>query len=176
MLKDMFEELKDKFSIKKDSSERNLKSWLSNMKYNITGIDEDGFGENKITVDVVKVWINHLLSVITGFGTGFWTYCYCGAKYLNYQEQLVGYQVGVYTSPPSQLWFMMIILWSAVASLLLSVVIIGAVHLAMWLGLTRNLDYAKDIQMTGIALTCLFYVLVVIVFCLIGVSIPKVFL
>lgn len=178
-LKEKFKPLIDEFTagseLKGEQRVRNLKFFLLGLKYNLMGLGKDSVDDEvTITKDSLKIWLNNGVSVIIGLVTGIGTYFYCGKYVAEFSDHVIGYRVGIYTEPPNVLLFILTMLWCGIASLALSLVVCGAVHVILGLTVTCKLDAKNDVRMTGVALNCIVYVLLVLIFFLIGFPIPGV--
>lgn len=162
---------------KKEARQRNYemqKHWWQrifvNLKYTLFGIsDEDEF---VITEDMVRIWITQGVSVLVAFMTGMFSYWLCGKRVFLFHNDLVSYKIGALTEPPEPLWFFMNLLWLILGAVALSLVLMGIQHVICWLFVIRNVDDAEDVRMTAIAVSCLVYVITIVVMALVKFPIP----
>lgn len=173
-VKGLFERIREKRALSGEQRTRTLKEILEVVKVNLFAIEEDPItGEKRITQDTIRVWINHVGSILIGLITALGSYWYCGGKTMFFREQTALYKLGSLATPPSVLWYIIMMIWCSVVALAVSMVISGAVHLLSNLCLIKGMEYQHDIRLTGIALTCAFYLLLILICLLFQVPVPE---
>lgn len=150
---------------------RQWKDSLKNWRVNLLGIEDEDTG---VTVDTWRIWTSHMIGGLVGLVCGFGTFVYCGQKAVLFQNAMVEYQSGVIAEPPSQLLFIMSMIWSGFASLLLSLMVCGVTHLLVGSVLTAHLDNRAEIRALSVSITAFIYVLFLFI-CIFGhVPVPGV--
>lgn len=166
-IKDFWNEIKEKCASDGDRRIRNFHDFVEVLKQNLFALEEDPeTGKKKMTPDTVRVWINHGLSTVIGLVAGLGTYWYIGGKFVYFRHQMFLYQTGSLTLPPSSLWFVVCIIWCSAMALAISAIAGGVVHLISNLFVIRRLEYKHDIRLTGIAISCIVYVFLIL-FCVV---------
>lgn len=150
---------------------RQIKDSLKNWKVNLLGVQDE---ESGVTVETWRIWGSHIVGGLVGLVCGFGTFVYCGQKAVLFQNEMIKYETGLITQPPSQLLFIMSMIWSGFTSLLVSLMIIGVTHLIVGAILTATLDHREEIRILSVSITGLVYVLFLFI-CVFGhVPVPGV--
>lgn len=143
---------------------------FSNLKYSLLGLSEDE--EHPITEDAVRIWVTQGLSVILSLVCGVMSYFVVGERVTQFHNELLHYEIGSLAEPPGTLWFILNLLWLSAGVLILSTVFVGVQQVLCWLFVIHDVEDAKDVKMTAIAVSCLVYVLTIAISGLLHVPIP----
>lgn len=173
VLKEWQISVKKSFSSDGERRTRKFKELMSALFQNLAALEEDpDTGEKHITKDTIKTWVNYFCGLFISFLSGIFSYWYVGGKIEHFKQDMYLYRLGSIASPPSSLWLIVTVLWCGIVALAVSLVAMGVVWLVMDVFVIRELTYKEDVRMTGIAMGCMIYVLIILLFCLIGVSVP----
>lgn len=124
---------------------------LTNFKENVLGIRSDIPGEEKISGDVIKIWLVYLFNILMGILAGFLSYVFVIFSYLANVKHLVG------------LILSLCMFWNAFLALVASALIAGTSLIAMRFFFLKNVDDEINVFSNGIAMFLLVYVITTII-------------
>lgn len=124
---------------------------LENFKANVLGIRSDIPGEEKISREVLKIWLIYFFNIFMGIFSGFFSYVYVAMSYVSVSKHFTGIVMSL------------AMFWNAFLALVASSMIAAALLIGMRFFFLKDIDDEINVFSNGIAMFLFFYVITTVI-------------
>lgn len=170
-LKEIISDCRAKTARKWNRIKENIRDDLTHFKESLTGMDD---ADNEINDEVIKTWLNHGISFVSGWLIGFIAYGFWRKYHLIWEIETIteGSELVSLSAPPAPLYAGFTMIGLVIFSIFASAAACVLVQVGLYFALNKELKYAVDVRNVGIALTVLIYIVSIIFYIIFNIPVP----